>query len=83
MSSITRGLAARRELLQQLRIAAQLGRTIDAQGLRGARDHEEHADVRVLDDVGEAVRELVARSVGDHDRGVVLDVHEAGRVTLR
>jgi hypothetical protein len=55
---------------------------VDPHGLLSPRDQQDQADVGVREDVVEAVHAPVARSLGDGQRGLVQDVHEARRVTL-
>ena len=61
----------------------QPGPAVDAQGVGATGDHEDQADVWVRQHVDPAVGPLVAGSFRHGDRGVVEDVHEAGRVALR
>lgn len=65
------------------RIREQLRPSVDAQGVAAAGDEEDQADVRVLQDVGEPVGTLVARSLGDRERRVVDDECEPSGVALR
>ena len=78
-----RGLAARGEPREQIGIGGERRGPVHAHGLGRAREHEDHADARVREDVLEPVDELVARAIRDHERALVLDQAEARLVALR
>ena len=59
--------------------ARSCGPTVDAQRVTAPGHEEDQPDVRVLQDVGEPVGALVARTLGDRQRRVVDDEAEAGR----
>ncbi len=63
-------------------VREQCGATVDAQGVAASRHEEDEPDVRILQDVGEAVGALVARALGDRQCRVVDHEPEAGRVAL-
>ena len=78
-----RGLAARGEPREQIRIGSERRNAVHAHGLRRAGQHEDHADARVREDVLQAVDELVAGPVRDHERALVFDQTEPRTVALR
>ena len=58
------------------------GIALDPQRLVATGDDEQQPDVRVLDDVGEAVDEVVADGVREHHAALVEHLHEAGHAAL-
>ena len=59
-----RGFAARGQALQKVRVGREFRGAVDAQGFGRAGQQEDEADVRVVEDVGQAEDEFVARPVG-------------------
>ncbi|EGJ76248.1 hypothetical protein STTU_3459 [Streptomyces sp. Tu6071] len=64
-------------------LAQDAGAAVDAEDLLAARDEVEEPDVRVAQDVVEAVAPAVPGAFGEGDRRGVDDVREAGEVAAR
>ncbi len=58
------------------------GAAVDAQRLADAGNEEQQRDARVAQDIAEAVDAVVAGPVGQRQRALVENAHEAGRVAL-
>src|SRR2546430_14402974 len=78
-----RALAVGDQRLEDLRRANARSAPVPPERLLAARDEEDHAGVRVLEQVPHAVQALVAGPVGDHEVAVVEDADEPGHVALR
>ena len=78
-----RRLALHFHLREQSRVCGNLRLAVDPQRLAHAGDQEDHADIRVLDDVDQAVDAPVSGPVGNGDGAVVDDMDEARRIALR
>ena len=68
--------------IEELRIASELGATVDSKGLRRTRNHEDQTDVRVFEDVEMPEHVFVSRSIGNSKSLVVFDESEARAITL-
>ena len=67
------------QVVEEVGVGDEPGASVDPQRVAAAGDHEEQADVRVLQDVAVAVRPPVAGPLGDRDRVLVDDVHQVAR----
>ena len=77
-----RGFAARGQAFENGRVGREFRGAVHAQGLGRAGQQEDEADVRVVEDVGQAEDEFVARPVGHEQRVFVLYADEARAVAL-
>lgn len=67
-------------VIEEIGIPDNLGRPVDPQGVRPARDHGQDADIGVLQNVVETEDKLVSGPFRDGNGVVVQDVDESCRV---
>ena len=75
--------AAHGKPLPQVIVVVDRDRAVDAQGLIDAGNHEDHGRAGTLHQVGQRVDAVVARSIRDQQRVVVVHLYEARVVTSR
>jgi hypothetical protein len=78
-----RRLAVDGEALQQVGIGADHRPAVDPEGRARAGDQEHQRHARVADHVAQAVDAVVAATVGQDQRALVVDADEAGLVAAR
>src|SRR5580693_109770 len=78
-----RRLAVDRARREQRGIGDERRAAVDAKRLADAGDHEQDADARINEDVAQRIGEPVAGPIGDEQRAIVEDAHEARWIAAR